>query len=134
MLELTRNGNVVSCNGIKLTIVEQKTKGPGNEVVKVEGLSGANGAKWISLKKLKEGINQVELVAKEVTSTGSYTLTSEEKQEVDKLQSRIDEIKTQAKARYIPKAGFGIDPTKATPEELEAYIAKLRASLESRRG
>jgi hypothetical protein len=134
MLELTRNGKEVYCNGKKLTMVEQATKGPGNEVIKVEGLPGSNGAKWISLKKLNEGLNQVELVAKEVTSTGSYTLTSEEKEEVDRLQARITEIKTKAKERYIPKSGFGIDPTKVTPEELEEYIAKLRKTLEAKRG
>jgi len=134
MLELVRKGRDVYHNQVKLTMVEQKTKGPGNEVIKVEGLSGANGAKWVSLKKLKEGVNQVELVAKEVTSTGSYTLTPTEKAEVDKLQARIDEIKTQAKARFVPKTGFGIDPTKATAEEVEAYIEKLRKSIEARRG
>lgn len=126
MLVLVRNGNEVVCNGQKLTIVEQATKGPGNEVVKIEGLEGSNGAKWISLKKLQEGKNEINPIAKQVVSTGSYTLNMVEKAEIDKLQARINEIKAAAKARYVPKS---VDPSKMSSEELEAYITKLRESL-----
>lgn len=41
MLELERKGREVFCKGRKLTIVEQKTKGPNKEVVKVDGLEGS---------------------------------------------------------------------------------------------
>ena len=76
----------------------------------------------------------MELTARKVTSTGSYTLTPEEKAEVDKLQARIDEIKTAAKKRYVPKSGFGVDPSKMTEEELEAYIEKLKLQVQAKRG
>lgn len=123
MLELTRTGIDVFHKGTKLTRVDQATKGPGNEVIKIDGLPGSNGAKWISLSKLKQGLNKVEVSAKKVTSTGSYTLTPVEKTEVDKLQARIDQIKTQAKLRYQPKK---VDTTKMSPEQLEEYITRLR--------
>jgi hypothetical protein len=126
MLELVKKGNEVSCNGQKLTVVDQKTKGPGKEVVKIEGLDGSNGQKWVSLSKLQEGKNEVSCKGREVTSTGSYTLTPAEKAEVDALQLQIDAIKDAAKARYVPKS---VDPSKMSAEELEAYITKLRQSL-----
>lgn len=126
MLVLVRNGNEVYHNDTKLTIVEQATKGPGKEVVKIDGLDGSNGQKWMSLSKLDEGKNEVSCKGREVTSTGSYTLNPAEKAEVDQLQARIDEIKNAAKARYVPKS---VDPAKMSAEELEAYITKLRQSL-----
>lgn len=130
MLTLTRKGNDVFHNGIKLTRVDQATKGPGNEVIKIAGLEGSNGAKWISLSKLQEGKNEVEVKGKEVVSGGSYTLTPAEKAEVDKLQARIDEIKAAAKARYVPKK---VDTSKMSVEELEAYIAQLRKTHEAQK-
>lgn len=134
MLVLVRNGKEVSCNGQKLTIVEQATKGPGNEVVKIEGLDGANGAKWISLKKLQEGKNELNPQAKQVVSTGSYTLNMAEKAEIDKLQARINEIKEAAKARYVAKPKF-VDPASITSEEVrQAEIKKVQEYLKSLRG
>jgi hypothetical protein len=133
MLELVRKGNDVYHNGTKLTRVDQATKGPGNEVIKIVGLEGSNGAKWISLSKLQEGLNKVEVSAKQVTSTGSYTLTPQEKAEVDKLQARIDEIKTQARERYVPKPKF-VDPTSLTPEQRETEATRLEAYLKALRG
>jgi hypothetical protein len=126
MLVLTRKANEVYHDDVKLTIVEQATKGPGKEVVKIDGLDGSNGQKWISLSKLVEGKNEVSCKGREVTSTGSYTLTPAEKLEVDALQLQIDAIKDAAKARYVPKS---VDPSKMSADELEAYITKLRNSL-----
>lgn len=134
MLELERKGNEVFCQGQKLTIVAQATKGPGKEVVKVAGLEGSNGQKWVSLSRLQEGINVIEGSAREVSSTQKYTLTADEKAEVASLQARIDEIINNAKARYVKKPDLNIDPSKMTEaerlakaQELEAYIATLRA-------
>lgn len=134
MLVLERKGKDVYYNGQKLTRVDQASKGPGNEVIKIDGLDGANGAKWISLSKLQEGKNEVSPQGRQVVSTGSYTLTPEEKAEVDKLQARINEIKEVAKARYVAKPKF-VDPASITSEEqrkaeiakVEAYIKTLRA-------
>ena len=133
MLVLERKGSEVFCNGQKLTIVAQATKGPGKEVVKVAGLEGANGQKWVSLSRLVEGLNEIETNAREVT-TQKYSLTAEEAQEVRELQARIDSIIAQAKARYVAKPNLNVDPSKMSTEDklalasqLEAYIATLKA-------
>lgn len=133
MLVLERKGSEVFCNGQKLTIVAQATKGPGKEVVKVAGLEGANGQKWVSLSRLVEGLNEIETNAREVT-TQKYSLTAEEAQEVRELQARIDSIIAQAKARYVAKPNLNVDTSKMSTEDklalasqLEAYIATLKA-------
>jgi len=132
-LELTRQGRDVYHNGTKLTRVDQATKGPGNEVIKIEGLDGANGAKWISLSKLVEGKNVVSVQGKVITSTGSYTLTPQEKEEVDRLQARINQIKEAARSRYVSKPKF-IDPSKMTEEERELAIQQMEKYLGVLRG
>jgi hypothetical protein len=126
MLKLTRKGRDVFYEGTKLTRVDQATKGPGNEVIKIEGLPGSNGAKWISLSKLKQGDNTVEVQGRQVTNSGSYSYTTEEKAELEKLQARINQIKTQAKLRYESQHPQKVDTTKMTPEQLEEYIIQLR--------
>ena len=126
MLVLERNGLEVKCNGRKLTVVAQATKGPNNEVVKIEGLEGANGAKWISLGKLQEGKNEVDTKAKEVTAHITYTLNMVEKAEVDKLQARINEIKEVARKRYEATPKFKA-VTEMNEQELEVYIAYLNS-------
>lgn len=133
MLVLERKGSEVFCNGQKLTIVAQATKGPGKEVVKVAGLEGSNGQKWVSLSKLVEGINEIECNGREVGAQ-RYTLTTEEAQEVKELQARIDEIIANAKARYIAKPNLNFNPANLTEAqklakiaELEAYVASLKA-------
>lgn len=125
MLELVRHGKEVYCNGTKLTMVEQKTKGPGNEVIKIEGLEGSNGQKWISLRSLQEGINQVNTKGREVVATQTYTLNMAEKAEIDKLQARINQIKEAARQRYQATPKFKpVD--KMNPTELETYIKYLK--------
>ena len=124
MIKLTRVGRDVFYEGTKLTRVDQSTKGPGNEVIKIDGLEGSNGAKWISLSKLQEGLNEIEVKGKTVTNSGSYTLTQTEKDELNKLQKRIDEIKEIGRKRYQltkPK-----DLTKMSIEELEEYLVEKR--------
>lgn len=125
MLVLVRKGRDVYHNGTKLTMVEQKTKGPGNEVIKIEGLEGANGQKWVSLRSLQEGDNQVNTKGREVTAYQTYTLTMDEKQEIDLLQSRINKIKENARKRYESQPKFKpVD--KMNPTELETYIKYLK--------
>ena len=133
MLNLVRNGSQVSCNGTQLTIVAQATKGPGNEVIKIEGLPGANGAKWISLSKLQKGTNNVDTKGRKVTATQSYTLNMAEKAQIDKLQAQIDVIKAAAKARYVPKPTF-VDPTGLSKEAREAKALEIEAYLKRLRG
>lgn len=126
MIILERKGTEVFYNGTKLTIVAQATKGPGKECVKVEGLEGANGAKWVSLSKLKEGTNELELQARNVTSAGAYTLTPDEAEEVKKLKARIEEIITGAKARYVAKPKLDVNVQDMTLEERIAKVEELK--------
>lgn len=102
MMKLERINDEVFFEGKKLTIVAQATKGPGKEVVKIEGLPGSNGQKWISLKRLEQGINEIQCEAREVTVGAKYKLTAEEQAKVDEYKAKIDEIIEGAKARYIP--------------------------------
>ena len=134
MLVLERKGNEVFCQGQKLTIVAQATKGPGKEVVRVAGLEGANGQKWVSLSKLAEGINEIECNGREIATSQKYTLNEEEKARVAELQAEIDSIIANAKARYVAKPNMNRDITKmseaerlALASQLEAYIASLKA-------
>lgn len=127
MLVLERKGDEVYCNGCKLTINPQATKGPGKEVVKVDGLEGSNGQKWISLARLKEGINEIECQAREVTRTIKYTLTNEEQAKIDELQAQIDAIIEAAKARKeLTLEDIKKLPVEQQIVELEKYIARKR--------
>lgn len=104
MLKLIRTQDGVFYNDRKLTIVAQATKGPGKEVVKIEGLPGSDGAKWISLNKLSMGENDIVPVKREIA--GGYSLTDEEKARIDELQGEIDAIKERARKRNANKGSL----------------------------
>ena len=131
MLVLERKGYEITCEGKKLTVVKQGSKGPNKEVVKIAGLPGSNGKQWLSLTLIPDNtvttITDDKLVPRVVTSSKQYELTSEEKQQVEELQAKIDAIIAAAKARYIPAAKKDI--SKMTIDELEAYIAAKKASI-----
>lgn len=120
MLTLFRKGNKVFYNDQELTIVEQKTKGEGREVVKIAGLDGANGQSWISLSKLVEGKNELTGLKKVERTYNSYSLTKEEKEKVDKLQKQIDDIVELAKTRHKLSKPRRLEDM--TIEELQEYI------------
>lgn len=126
MIVLTRRGNEVFFGNQKLTINPQQTKGPNKEVVKIEGLPGTNGQKWVSLTRLVEGDNELECQGREVTITKKYVLTKEEQEEVNRLQARIDEIVEGAKKRYIPKPNLNVDPAKLTKEQKASLIEQIK--------
>lgn len=138
MLQLNRKGNEVYFGEKKLTIVAQATKGPGKEVVRIDGLEGSNGQKFISLSRLKEGLNTIECTAREVTTTTtqSYQLTPEEAAEVKKHKEAIEAIISAAKARYVARPKLlTADQVKAMPEaERNAYLDKLEAYVKSVKG
>ena len=129
MVVLERRGNEVFCDGRKLTINPQASKGPNNEVVKIAGLEGANGQQWVSLNKLKEGFNEIETSAHE-RNHRNYELTQDEKDEIAIYQSKIDAIIEAAKKRYVPHSNKKLN--EMSIEELEAYIASKKAQLENR--
>lgn len=130
MLKLIRTEDGVFYNDRKLTIVAQATKGPGKEVVKIEGLPGSDGAKWISLNKLSMGENDIVPVKREVA--GGYSLTDEEKARIDELQGEIDAIKERARKRNANKGGLKtFDEIMAMDEESRvAYIRMLEERCE----
>jgi len=130
-LILERIGMDVFCNGKKLTRVDQSTKGPDKEVIKIEGLENSNGQKWVSLKNLNQGINELECRARDVTiraksSTESYTLTTDEQREINDLRERIDLIISDAKKRFIPKPDLSLNPVEMTEEQRLAKIEELK--------
>lgn len=130
MLKLIRTEDGVFYNDRKLTIVAQATKGPGKEVVKIEGLPGSDGAKWISLNKLSMGENDIVPVKREVA--GGYSLTDDEKARIDELQGEIDAIKERARKRNANKGSLKtFDEIMAMDEESRvAYIRMLEERCE----
>ena len=128
MLVLERKGDEVFCNGRKLTINPQATKGPNKEVVKVDGLEGSNGQKWISLSRLNEGINEIECQAREITHSVKYQLTADEQAKVDELQAQIDAIIEAAKARKE----LTLEDIKKLP--IDQQIIELQKYIDRKRG
>ena len=129
MLVLERKENEVYYNNIKLKINPQASKGPNNEVVYIKDCPEANGQTWISLTRLKQGINEIECKAKTVSS--KYELTEEEKSRIAELEQEIAQIKENARKRYVEKPNLKLDPSKLTQEEKLAEIAKLQKYIES---
>lgn len=129
MIILERNGDEVFCEGVKLPIVAQAHKGPGKECVRIEGLDGSNGQKWVSLSKLNQGLNTVETKAREVSIGQRYQLTDEEQSRIDELQSEIDAIKAQAKARYVAKPNFKANIDALSKADKLAYIDQIKTYL-----
>lgn len=130
MLKLERIENEVYCDGVKLRINKQASKGPNNEVVYIKDCDGANGQTWISLSRLKEGINEFECKSRVVTTHNKYELTTEEKLRIEELQKEIDEIKENAKKRYVEKPNFKVDISKLSEEEKQAHIEQVEKYVE----
>lgn len=131
-LILTRTGKDVYFEGRKLTRVDQSTKGPNNEVIKIDGLPNSNGKKWISLGLLAEGDNSLTCTARDVTrhpqtatQKRNYTLTDGETAQVKALQAQIDAIIDAAKARFVPKPDLSLDPSKMTLEERQKAVEQI---------
>ena len=131
MLKLERIEDKVYYNGIELKINKQASKGAGNEVVDISKLPEANGQKWISLNRLKDGINEIECKAREITTSKKYELTDDEKSRIAELQSEIDAIIEKAKARYVAKPNLNVNVAKMTAEEKAAYIVAVQNYLAS---
>lgn len=130
MLRLERRADEVYYNGRKLIIVKQAQKGPNHEVIKVEGLPEACGQKWLSLTKLKEGINEIDCQGKSpVVANEKYQLTQVEAEEVRACRARIEEIITEAKKRYVPIPDLKVNPAELTEAEKQAKIEELKKFL-----
>lgn len=138
-LFINRKGNLVyDENGKLLTINEQKTKGPGNEVIKIEGMKNSNGQKWISLSKVKEGENWFECKKsnRKLSNVSEvlYELNADEENEIEYFQNQIDEIIETAKARYVKKPNLNIKIAELSMEEKQKHIEELERYLNSLRG
>ena len=72
MLKLERIEDKVYYNGVELKINKQASKGPNNEVVYIKDCLESNGQTWISLNRLKDGINEIECKGRVVTSHNKY--------------------------------------------------------------
>lgn len=133
MLILERKDDKVYYNGVELKINKQSTKGPGHEAVYIADCPEAMGQKWVSLKRLNDGINEIECKAREVSSNNKYRLTDDEKAEIDELQSRIDEIINNAKQRYVKVPNLNVNVDKLSHEEKLEHIETVQKYLDSLR-
>ena len=131
MLRLERKENRVYYNGVELKINKQASKGPGNEVVYVKDCAEANGQTWVSLSRLQEGINELECKQRNVTMSTKYNLTQEEKDRIDALQREIDEIRENAKKRYVAKPNLNVNIANMSAEEKAEHIEQLKKYLAS---
>ena len=130
MLKLERIEDKVQYNGVELKINKQASKGPNNEVVYIKDCLESNGQTWISLNRLKDGINEIECKGRVVTSHNKYELTNEEKLRIEELQREIDEIKENAKKRYVERPNFKVDVSKLSEEEKLEHIRSVERYIE----
>lgn len=137
-LEKTNENRIFYIDGenkIELKVNKQQSKGEGKEVVDIEKVVGENYQKWVSLSKLNIGENEVELKPRKQLTIEKYSLTKEEEEEIKQLENRINEIKENARKRYIPKVDFSkIDVEKLTDEQKIELMGKLEKYLEVKRG
>ena len=120
---LKRIDNRVYYGEKELKINEQKTKGPGKEVIDISSIGGDDYQKWLSLSLLKEGDNEIEL--KDRRTNSILNLTEEEKLEIAKLEKQIEEIKDKARERK-PIDLKKLDPSKMTQDEKLKAIEMLQ--------
>ena len=125
---IEKNGLTIKVNGVECPVNKQESKGPNKEVVNIKKVVGPQYQEWISLSRLKEGSQEIELKPrKEVVLGAKYTLTKAEQDEIDSLQARINEIIEGAKKRYVPTSiNLKCDPTKMTLEQRLAKIEELK--------
>lgn len=141
MLVLERKeNNEVYCDGKKLTIIKQESKGSNKEVVKIIGLDGSNGQQYVSLSKLKVGFNEIECKARVTSNSTSNSkptqsnilLTQEEKSKYDELKKQLDELVELGKSRYVPQPNpFDYDLT--SEESKLQYIEDLEKFIKSKK-
>lgn len=135
-MELTRVGNEVWSGEQKLSINPQASKGPNNEVVNIAGVPGANGKKWMSLSRIKEGTHDYTAAAKTQTQargqnqfvTPSYTLTTSEQDEVTRLEQLKQVIINKAieRTKFLSKLN---DVTSIAEEDKDATMSRLEEIL-----
>lgn len=133
IVSIERDGLTIKVNGVKCPVNKQESKGPNKEVVNIKKVVGPQYQEWISLSRLQEGVQEVELKPrKEVVLGAKYTLTKEEQEEVDSLKARIEEIIEGAKKRYVPsKLNLNLDVSKLSEEQRQQEIEKVMKYIEA---
>jgi len=133
IVSIERDGLTIKVNGVECPVNKQESKGPNKEVVNIKKVVGPQYQEWISLSRLQEGVQEVELKPrKEVVLGAKYTLTKEEQEEVDSLKARIEEIIEGAKKRYVPsKLNLNLDVSKLSEEQRQAEIEKVMKYIEA---
>lgn len=127
-IEVYREDYKVLVNGIECRVNKQASKGPNHEVVDISKVVGDNYQKWLSMSLIPNNTTtQIELKDRKIVDTQKYVLTQEEKEEVEELQNRINEIIEVAKSRYVPTTHKDIH--KMSIEELERYIEMKKSQL-----
>lgn len=127
-IEVIRKDYEILVNGVVCKVNKQSSKGPNHEVVDISKVVGDNYQKWLSLSLIPNNTTtQIELKDRKIVDTQKYVLTEEEKEEVETLQSRINEIIEVAKSRYVPTTHKDIH--KMSIEELERYIEMKKSQL-----
>lgn len=132
MLTLYKDGLKVMHNNkpLRVNLQSNKKDGKGDPVVYVGGLLGAGGQQWISLSRLKEGRNDIitKTRSKRANSSG-WSLTDDERKQIDALQKQIDDIKAKAKERHNSKPNLKLNPSEMSDEQKLAEVEKLRKFL-----
>lgn len=132
-VEIVKNGYEVMVDGIACKVIKQESKGTNKEVVDIEKAVGTDWQKYISLSKLVEGSQEVELKPRKVVDSKNYTLTEDEKTQVANLQAQIDAIIDAAKARYVAPSKVNLNNINSlTTEQKLALIAQLEAQLNNK--
>ena len=133
IVSIERDGLTIKVNGVECPVNKQEAKGPNKEVVNIKKVVGPQYQEWISLSRLQEGVQEIELKPrKEVVLSAKYTLTKEEQEEVDSLKARIEEIIEGAKKRYVPsKLNLNLDVSKLSEEQRQAEIEKVMKYIEA---
>ena len=130
-VEIVKNGYEITVNGIVCKVIKQESKGTNKEVVDIEKVVGTEYQRYVSLSKLVEGLQTVELKPRKIVESRQYTLTQDEQTKIKELQTQIDNIIEVAKARYV-KISFKstIDTSKLSDTQKLEAIRQLEIQLE----
>lgn len=127
---LNRNNNKITFEGKEVKINPQSSKGENQEVVDLDSLhieELTQYQRYISLSKLNEGDNEIDLKPRKNVSI--LHLTKEEIEEIENLENRIKEIKENAKKRSVKKFDLSKVKIEELTEEdrktLEEYLTSL---------
>lgn len=131
-VEIVKNGYEIIVNNVACKVIKQESKGLNKEVVDIEKAVGPEYQRYVSLSKLVDGSQIVELKPRKIVESKQYSLTQDEQTQIDELQAQIDAIIEAAKARYVAPSKVNLNNiNNLTNEQKLALIAQLEAQLKS---